>query len=53
MISHVSIMAINKFLQELKAIYGNLLTESTGKQHDYLGMIFDFLSKNEVQINMT
>jgi hypothetical protein len=24
-----------------------------GKQHDYLGMIFDFSSRNEVQINMT
>ncbi len=33
-------------------IYGDSLTESTGKQHDYLGMIFDFSSKNEVQINM-
>ncbi len=53
LISHVNITAINKFLQELKAIYGNSLTESIGKQHDYLGMIFDFSSKNEVQINMT
>ncbi len=33
-------------------IYGDSLTESTGKQHDYLGMIVDFSSKNEVQINM-
>jgi hypothetical protein len=33
-------------------IYGDSLAESTGKQHDYLGMIFDFSSKNEVQINM-
>jgi hypothetical protein len=33
-------------------IYGDSLTESTGKKHDYLGMIFDFSSKNEVQINM-
>jgi hypothetical protein len=33
-------------------IYGDSLTESTGKQHDYLGMIFGFSSKNEVQINM-
>ncbi len=33
-------------------IYGDSLTESTGKQNDYLGMIFDFSSKNEVQINM-
>jgi hypothetical protein len=33
-------------------IYGDSLTENTGKQHDYLGVIFDFSSKNEVQINM-
>ncbi len=53
MISHVDITAINKFLQELKAIYGNSLTEGIVKQQNYLGMIFDFSSKNEVQINMT
>jgi hypothetical protein len=45
MISHVNVMAINKFLWELKAIYGNSLAESMGKQHDYLGMIFNFSSK--------
>jgi hypothetical protein len=33
-------------------IYGDSLAESTGKQHDYLGMIFNFSSMNEVQINM-
>jgi hypothetical protein len=52
MISHVDMSAINDFLQKLKVIYGDSLTESTGKQHDYLGMIFDFSSKDEVQINM-
>jgi hypothetical protein len=52
MISHVDMSAINDFLQELKVIYGDSLAESTGKQHNYLGMIFDFSSKNEVQINM-
>ncbi len=52
MISHVDMSAINDFLQKLKVIYCYSLTESTGKQHDYLGMIFDFSSKNEVQINM-
>jgi hypothetical protein len=52
MISHVDMSAINDFLQELKVIYGDSLTESTGKQHDYLGMIFGFSSKNEMQINM-
>jgi hypothetical protein len=52
MISHVDMSAINDFLRELKVIYDDSLTESTGKQHNYLGMIFDFSSKNEVQINM-
>jgi hypothetical protein len=33
-------------------IYGDSLTESTGKQHNYFRMIFDFSSKYEVQINM-
>ncbi len=27
--------------------------ENIDKQHNYLGMIFDFSSKNEVEINMT
>ncbi len=53
MISHVGVTAINEFLWELKAIYGDSLAESMGKQHNYLGMIFDFSSKNEVQINMS
>jgi hypothetical protein len=52
MISHIDMSAINDFLQELKVIYGDSLTKSTGKQQDYLGMIFDLSSKNEVQINM-
>ncbi len=52
MISHVDMSTINDFLWELKVIYSDSLAESTGKQHNYLGMIFDFLSKNEVQINM-
>ncbi len=52
MISHVDMLAINDFLWEVKVIYGDSLTESTGKQHSYLGMIVDFSSKNEVQINM-
>ncbi len=52
MISHIDMLAINDFLRELKVIYGDSLAESTGKQQDYLGMIFYFSSKNEVQINM-
>ncbi len=42
MISHRNISNINAFLASLKDIYGNDLAESTGKKHDYLGMIFDF-----------
>jgi hypothetical protein len=52
MISHIDMSAINDFLRELKVIYGDSLAESTGKQHNHLGMIFNFSSKNEVQINM-
>jgi hypothetical protein len=52
MISHVDMSAMNDILQELKVFYGDSLTESTGKQQDYLGMIFNLSSKNEVQINM-
>ncbi len=52
MISHVDMSAIDDFLRELKVIYGDSLAESTGKQHNYSGMIFNFSSKNEVQINM-
>ena len=44
---------INAFLRSLKDIYGNNLAESTGKKHDYLGMIFDFSFQDEVRINMT
>jgi hypothetical protein len=29
------------------------LAESTGKQHNYLGMFFNFSLRNEVQISMT
>ena len=45
MISHIDILGINDFLRELKVIYGDSLTESTGKQHDYLGIFFNFSSK--------
>ncbi len=44
---------INAFLTSLKDIYGNDLAESTGKKHDYLGMIFNFSFQGEVRINMT
>ncbi len=41
-----------KFLCALKDIYGDNLTESTGKIHDYLGMTFNFSLRDEVKINM-
>jgi hypothetical protein len=41
------------FIQELKHIYGDNLAKSTGKKHDYLGIIFDFSSQGKVKINMT
>ncbi len=44
MISHKNMSDINVFLKN---------TESTGKKHNYLGMIFNFLFKDEVRINMT
>ena len=53
MISHRNMSDINAFLASLKDIYGNDLAESTGKKHDYLGMIFDFSFQGEVRINMT
>jgi hypothetical protein len=45
MVSHSSGKAISKFLRAL-------ITESTGKIHDYLGMTFDFSLQDEVKINM-
>ena len=53
MISHKNMADINNFLVDLKNIYGSNLAESTGKTHDYLGMIFDFSFSEEVRINMT
>ena len=53
MISHKNIADINVFLVDLKAIYGDNLAESTGKKHDYLGMMFDFSFPEELRINMT
>ena len=52
-ISHKNMNDINVFLKDLKDIYGSNLAESTGKKHDYLGMIFDFSFQDEVWINMT
>jgi hypothetical protein len=53
MISHSSGKAISKFLHALKDIYGDNLTESTGKIHDSLRMTFDSSLRDEVKINMT
>ncbi len=48
MISRTSNEAISQFLRVLKDIYGDNLAENTGKVHDYLGMIFDFLTPKSV-----
>jgi hypothetical protein len=53
MISHTSNKAISQFLRALKDIYGDNLTENTGRIHNYLGMIFDFSDRDKVKINMT
>jgi len=52
MISHKNMADINNFLVDLKNIYGSNLAESTGKTHDYLGMIFDFSFSKEVRRNI-
>jgi hypothetical protein len=41
-ISHKNMVDIMVFIQELERIYGDYLAESTGKKHNYLGMIFNF-----------
>ncbi len=53
MISHSSNEAILQFLRTLKDIYGDNLAENSGRIHDYLGMVFDFLDQEKVKINMT
>jgi hypothetical protein len=45
MMSHVSWDEIMKIVQEMKNIYGEILTKNVGKIHDYLGMTFDFSTK--------
>ena len=53
MISRTSNEAISQFLKALKDIYGDNLAENTGKEQDYLGMIFNFSDRDKVKINMT
>jgi hypothetical protein len=40
------------FVQQIKNIYGENLTEKVGTVHDYLGMTFDYSFTDEVHINM-
>jgi hypothetical protein len=47
MISHKNMVDILVLIQELRRIYGDNLAESTGKKHDYLGMIFNFSSQDK------
>jgi hypothetical protein len=52
MISHSSNEAISQFLCALKDKYGDNLAENTERIHDYLGIVFDFLDRDKVKINM-
>ncbi len=52
MMSLVSQDEIMKIVQEIKNIYGEILTKNVGKVHDYLGMTFDFSFTKEVKVNM-
>ena len=52
MISHAAHDDIMTFVQQIKDIYGENLTEEVGTVHDYLGMTFDYSFKDEVRINM-
>jgi hypothetical protein len=42
MISHLSQDKIMKVVQGIKDIYGEILAETVGTVHDYLGMTFDY-----------
>jgi hypothetical protein len=53
MISHTNNKAILRFLRMLKDIYGDNLAENTRRIHNYLGMMFYFLNRDKVKINMT
>jgi hypothetical protein len=52
MISHAVHDDIMTFVQQIKDIYGENLTETVGTVHDYLGMTFDSSFTDEVRINM-
>jgi hypothetical protein len=54
MISHANAKAkeINKFLWNLKDVYGDNIAESTGELNDYLGMQFGFSFQNKFRIKM-
>jgi hypothetical protein len=52
MISHLSQDEIMKVVQGIKDIYGEILSETVGTMHDYLGMTFDYSFTKEVRINM-
>jgi hypothetical protein len=55
--SHVDASVNDDFAQRLEQRYGdpkvNAVKVTRGKLHDYLGMIFDFLDRDKVKINMT
>jgi hypothetical protein len=51
-VSHVDPKEVTKFGEWLRKTYGVPVATHRGKVHDYLGMIFDFLKKGKVMINM-
>jgi hypothetical protein len=49
---HADPKEVTKFGEWLSKTYGVSVATHRGKVHDYLGMIFDFLKKGKVMINM-
>jgi hypothetical protein len=51
-VSHIDPNQVTKFGAWLSKVYGVAVAEHRGKVHDYLGMMFNFLEKGKVSINM-
>ena len=53
-ISHVDPMVVTDIINKLDDRYGEImpLSISRGKVHEYLGMVFDYTTKGEVEISM-
>jgi len=52
--SHKALSVLKEFGQQLNDEFGkeSPISESYGKQHEYLGMTFDYSTKGEVNISM-